>query len=388
MNKTLKLYGILLIIILVVLALLQLSKKDITDWRKNFDPNSKTPFGLYIFDQETRNIFKNKLSSEIQSPYEYYNHHKGKKPHNIVVVQKFLDDESWTKVIGEVSNGSDLMLITEDIYGVLIDTLKITSPTTINFEESNVLYFTDQKFQKDSLVIDKLPSRKGYSIIGKEGEILGFTKADKKNKDANFVKYRFGKGNIYIHTEPLFITNYYLLHQGGKDYAENTFSYLQDRETIWFKDNSEFVSSSIMRFVLSKPALKYAWWLLFGGLLLFVIFNAKRKQRVVPVIEPLQNKSVEFVKSIGNLYLQEGDFHDMMAKKAQYFLHRVRLDLLIETQDLDEVFTRRLHLKTGASFDEIKEAVDLITRGMDPYANVMREDLTRMNVLLDKILAK
>ncbi len=388
MNKTLKLYGILLIIILVVLALLQLSKKDITDWRKNFDPNSKTPFGLYIFDQETRNIFKNKLSSEIQSPYEYYNHHKGKKPHNIVVVQKFLDDESWTKVIGEVSNGSDLMLITEDIYGVLIDTLKITSPTTINFEESNVLYFTDQKFQKDSLVIDKLPSRKGYSIIGKEGEILGFTKADKKNKDANFVKYRFGKGNIYIHTEPLFITNYYLLHQGGKAYAENTFSYLQDRETIWFKDNSEFVSSSIMRFVLSKPALKYAWWLLFGGLLLFVIFNAKRKQRVVPVIEPLQNKSVEFVKSIGNLYLQEGDFHDMMAKKAQYFLHRVRLDLLIETQDLDEVFTRRLHLKTGASFDEIKEAVDLITRGMDPYANVMREDLTRMNVLLDKILAK
>ncbi len=388
MNKTLKLYGILLIIILVVLALLQLSKKDITDWRKNFDPNSKTPFGLYIFDQETRNIFKNKLSSEIQSPYEYYNHHKGKKPHNIVVVQKFLDDESWTKVIGEVSNGSDLMLITEDIYGVLIDTLKITSPTTINFEESNVLYFTDQKFQKDSLVIDKLPSRKGYSIIGKEGEILGFTKADKKNKDANFVKYRFGKGNIYIHTEPLFITNYYLLHQGGKVYAENTFSYLQDRETIWFKDNSEFVSSSIMRFVLSKPALKYAWWLLFGGLLLFVIFNAKRKQRVVPVIEPLQNKSVEFVKSIGNLYLQEGDFHDMMAKKAQYFLHRVRLDLLIETQDLDEVFTRRLHLKTGASFDEIKEAVDLITRGMDPYANVMREDLTRMNVLLDKILAK
>ena len=388
MNKTLKLYGILLIIILVVLALLQLSKKDITDWRKNFDPNSKTPFGLYIFDQETRNIFKNKLSSEIQSPYEYYNHHKGKKPHNIVVVQKFLDDESWTKVIGEVSNGSDLMLITEDIYGVLIDTLKITSPTTINFEESNVLYFTDQKFQKDSLVIDKLPSRKGYSIIGKEGEILGFTKADKKNKDANFVKYRFGKGNIYIHTEPLFITNYYLLHQGGKVYAENTFSYLQDRETIWFKDNSEFVSSSIMRFVLSKPALKYAWWLLFGGLLLFVIFNAKRKQRVVPVIEPLQNKSVEFVKSIGNLYLQEGDFHDMMAKKAQYFLHRVRLDLLIDTQDLDEVFARRLHLKTGASFDEIKEAVDLITRGMDPYANVMREDLTRMNVLLDKILAK
>ena len=48
--------------------------------------------------------------------------------------------------------------------------------------------------------------------------------------------------------------------------------------------------------------------------LLFIIFHAKRKQRIVPVIEPLQNSSAEFVKTIGNLYLQEGNFKDMANK--------------------------------------------------------------------------
>src|SRR5699024_17193 len=127
-------------------------------------------------------------------------------------------------------------------------------------------------------------------------------------------------------------------------------------------------------------------WLFLGGLVLFVFFNAKRKQRIVPVIEPLKNTSVDFVKSIGNLYLQEGDFHDMMAKKARYFLNKVRLDLLTDTQNLDEDFIKKLHLKTGKPMEIISEAVLLIRKAQDPYAAVMKEDLIRMNTLLDDIL--
>ncbi len=123
-----------------------------------------------------------------------------------------------------------------------------------------------------------------------------------------------------------------------------------------------------------------------GGLVLFIFFNAKRKQRIVPVLEPLRNTSVDFVKSIGNLYLQEGDFHDMMAKKAQYFLNKVRIDFLIDTQDLDADFAKKLQLKTGKPMEIIHEAISLIKKAQDPYANVMKEDLARINKLLDEIL--
>src|SRR5690606_9670840 len=256
------------------------------------------------------------------------------------------------------------------------------------YGEKNVLSLTDKKFIKDSLVLDKLPSERGFLRINEDDEILGGNVTLKGNHRANFIKINYGDGNIYLHAEPLVLTNYYLLIPGNEKYVQNVFSYLPSRETIWFSEKNETSteSSSPMRFILSKPALRYAWWLLLGGLLLFVIFNAKRKQRIVPVIEPLKNKSVELVKSIGNLYLQEGDFHDMMAKKAQFFLNKVRMDLLIDTQNLDDDFSHKLQLKTGKSLEEINEAVTLIKKGQDPYASVMKEDLIRMNQLLDEIL--
>ncbi len=76
----------------------------------------------------------------------------------------------------------------------------------------------------------------------------------------------------------------------------------------------------------------------------------------------------------------------MMAKKAQYFLNKVRLDLLIDTKNLDDEFAKKLQLKTGKNIEIINESVSLIKKAQDPYASVMKEDLIRMNKLLDDIL--
>ena len=145
------------------------------------------------------------------------------------------------------------------------------------------------------------------------------------------------------------------------------------------------VSQSEMRFILSNPPLKYAWWLFLAGIVLFIFFNAKRRQRIIPIIPPKQNKSVEFVKSIGNLYLNEGDSRDMMVKKAQYFLHRVRMELLIDTQKLDEEFINKLHLKTGKSIEKITEAVDFIKKSQQSQFILSNRDLIKMNKILDEI---
>lgn len=384
MNRTLKLYGIIFAVVLAVLALLEVSKSEVMDWRKNYDENKKSPFGLYIFNQESAEIFNNKLKKAQLSPYEYYEKNTQKKPHNILIIETDLDEESWTKILTEVGKGSNLMVISDGNHYRLFDTLEI-SANQVNFEDQNTLFLTESKFKKDSLHLDKFPNRKGFKILHKNNEILGGVSA-RETQDANFVKFKLGKGNIYYHTEPLFLTNYYLLKPKSENYLQNVFSYFPEQETIWFKEKKQSFSGGELSFILENPPLRYAWYLLLGGLLLFVIFNAKRKQRIVPIVEPLKNKSVEFVQSIGNLYLQEGDFHDMMAKKAQYFLHRVRLDYLIDTNELDEDFAKKLHLKTGKSLDKINEAIDLIKKARDPYSSVMREDLFRMNTLLDEIL--
>ncbi|WP_042720052.1 hypothetical protein [Flavobacterium sp. B17] len=383
MNKTFKIYAVIFIVVMIILALFEVNKTESTDWRKNFDINQKSPFGLFVFNKEINTLFKNKVKKIEQTPYDYYQVEK--KTHNILIIEEEIDKQSWNKILNEVSKGSDAMLIVSEMPKDISDSIGFYD-SQISFEDENVLKLMDKTYQNDFIHLDKFPSGRGFTFIKKGVEILGKT-VEKNNSDqANFIKITFGKGNIYVHCEPLFITNYYLLKRGNVKYAQDVFSYLKDQETIWFVESDAKVSQFFLRFILSHPALKYAWWVLLGGLVLFIFFNAKRKQRIVPIIEPLKNTSVDFVKSIGNLYLQEGDFHDMMAKKAQYFLNKVRMDLLIDTQNLDEEFAKKLHLKTGKPVEMIGEAVNLIKKAQDPYAQVMKEDLAKMNKLLDEII--
>ncbi|KQM51703.1 hypothetical protein [Chryseobacterium sp. Leaf201] len=384
MNKTFKIYAVIFIVVMIILALFEVNKTESTDWRKNFDINQKSPFGLFVFAGEINGLFKNKVKKIDQTPYDYYNQNQ-KKQHNILVIENDLDKQSWNKILDQVSGGSDAMLIVTDIPKDISDSIGYYD-SKISFEDENVLKLTDTQYQNDFIRLDKFPSGRGFTFIKPGVEVLGKT-VEKNNTDqANFIRVKFGKGNIYVHCEPLFITNYYLLKRGSVQYAQDVFSYLGDRETVWFVEGGSKNSQFFLRFILSNPALKYAWWIFLGGLVLFIFFNAKRKQRIVPVTEPLRNTSVDFVKSIGNLYLQEGDFHDMMAKKAQYFLNKVRMDLLIDTQKLDEEFEKKLQLKTGKPMEMISEATHFIKKALDPYASVMKEDLAKMNRLLDQII--
>lgn len=383
MNKTFKIYAVIFIVVMIILVLFEANKSESTDWRKNFDINQKSPFGLFVFNNEINTLFKNKIKRIGETPYDYYQ--SDKKTHNILIIQEEIDRQSWNKILDQVSKGSDAMLIVSEMPKQISDSIGYYD-SQISFEDENVLKLTDKKFENDFIHLDKFPSGRGFTFIKPGVEVLGKT-VEKNNSDqANFIKIEFGKGKIYVHCEPLFITNYYLLKLGNVKYAQDVFSYLDDRETIWFVENDAKVSQFFLRFILSNPALKYAWWVFLGGMVLFIFFNAKRKQRIVPIIEPLKNTSVDFVKSIGNLYLQEGDFHDMMAKKTQYFLNKVRMDLLIDTQHLDAEFTKKLHLKTGKPMEMIDEAIQLIKKAQDPYAHVMKEDLAKMNKLLDEII--
>ncbi len=383
MNKTFRLYGIIFIITLVLLALLQLNKRQVTDWRRHFDVNMKSPFGLFVFNKEADAVFSNRLVRISRSPYQFYAD-STRDAHNILIIEKEIDQESTKKILDEVSKGSDAMIISTVFPRALAEPLQFG--TTIPGDDWELITLTDRKYVNDSLVLDKRPSNTLFSDYGHKHEVLGAALSRDFLPKSNFIKIKWGAGNFYLHSEPLILTNYYLLKPGSEFYVQNVFSYLPDRRTIWFTDATSESSSSPLRFILSQPPLRYAWWLFLASLLMFVIFNVKRRQRIIPVIEPLPNKSVEFVRSIGNLYLQEGDFHDMMAKKAQYFLHKVRTELLMDTRVLDEHFAAKLSLKTGSDINDVEKALILIGKAQDPYAQVTKEDLMIMNTLLDKIL--
>ena len=385
MSKSIRIYLVLLGVVILVLSLLQLNKTEIIDWRKSFDVESTSPFGLSVLNEEIDILLNNNVERIGETPYEYFSNTTSNKPLNILLINRYVTEEGWNKILERVQGGDQVFVMDYSFSNAIMDSLKFSLEPTY-YQNDNMLALTDVKFKKDSVYIEKHPGNMG---IGKydasSTKILGTSWGRNVEDVAVFIEVKFGAGKLFFHTEPMAVSNFYLLENDHYKYVEHIFSYLPDRKTLWFQHNPEMVNTSVMRFILSQEPLRYAWYLsLFGGLL-FVIFHAKRKQRVVPIIEPLNNLSAEFVKTIGNLYLQEGNNKDMAHKKATYFLNKVRTELLIDTTQLDSTFSHRLQLKTGARQDKIDRLLILLKKSLHEEAPVQEEELQELNQLINNI---
>jgi hypothetical protein len=167
----------------------------------------------------------------------------------------------------------------------------------------------------------------------------------------NFFKIPFGKGNLYVHTNPLAFTNYFMRVPDKAEYAAKVFSHLRGKTIIWDEySRSQFSpsenESNPLSLIVQHDSLKYAWWMLLVSVILYIIFTAKRKQRIVPVREEKVNTSLEYVKLVAALHFENGNNHDIALKKMKYFLYFIRAKYGIQSSQITHDHFKRLSEKS------------------------------------------
>jgi hypothetical protein len=95
-------------------------------------------------------------------------------------------------------------------------------------------------------------------------------------------------------------------------------------------------------------------------LLLWVLLNSRRKQRMIPLHPKPKNESLDFVKTMGRLYYQRRDHQNLANKMGMYFLEHVRTTYKLPTNTLDESFIESLHYKSGHSRGELNAIISFI----------------------------
>jgi hypothetical protein len=108
------------------------------------------------------------------------------------------------------------------------------------------------------------------------------------------------------------------------------------------------------------PALKAALLTAIFILLLYVLMEMRRKQRMIPLITRPRNDSLDFVKTIGRLYYDKGDNKNLCRKMGAYFLEHVRNKYKLPTSLLNEEFIKNLQYKSGVEESEIRSIVSFI----------------------------
>jgi len=393
MSKTTKIYTGLLLFLFIGFTFIEFTKDEPIDWRKTFVETDKIPYGTFVLYDQLPSLFpQSDIKNITVTPYEYFNAYYNEKngihetTGNYLYVDEHLDidDVSAQELLDFASEGNTLFIATPYPPKKFYDSLHLHVSTKYDRKGKAELGFVNPRFSNDTITIETGLNNIYFSKLDAETTtILGYQKFD-SIKRINFVKVHYGSGNIYLHLQPILFTNYHLLKKDNQKYASTALTYLPEG-TIHFDYHHKLgkaLGDSPLRFILSKPALKSAWYLALFSLLLFMVFNAKRKQRIVRVIKPLENTTVAFTKTIGNLYYETKDHNNLIAKKITYFLEYIRRVHYLDTEHLDEKFSRQLALKSGKDKAQTQKLVDLIV-----YLNAKREctehDLLNLNKTIE-----
>lgn len=380
-----------------------------TNWYENYRESSKDPFGTYIIANEGENVFRENqfdvLNKHIVDYFDeiYYDNESDFANYISIKDEAYkLNEEDIDRLLNFVASGNDAFLSLNSFNQYLKDTLKIETTNldakVYSIEKlgnlNGTLTLKNKQFKDTSYIYDKNLRKNYFSKYDTiNTTVLGAQKIDRFTYKPNFIKIRYFDGNIFLHTHPIAFTNYYLLNE-NESYATNVFSYLPNRTILWdpqIRSNrnkrNRDEGSAALSFFMKHPSLKWSLYIAFWSLLLFLIFNARRKQRAIPEKKALKNSTKDFVHTIANLYKKEENHKNLATKKITYFLEKVRSKHHLETRNLNKEFIEKLAAKSGNTVHTTTYLINTIIT-VNKRSACTQEELVRLNTLIENFLQK
>jgi hypothetical protein len=379
-------FGIAALLILTIFIIFR-SKRDRYSWDENYEETNKSPYGTFVVYNLLKDYFPEHKLSDISS--------------------RFLDDLPLKDTLNPDQSanfifiGEGLYLDTSDVDQLLDfveagNTAFISSKSIpydlmyfVYSQECNGNFWYDYTDLEDTLVSINLIHANLKDQYGFEYEFLyrdkpniyrwqyidsiyfceedySFVPLGKINDNqVNFVKMNYGEGAFYLHTTPITFSNIQLLKKQGLSYANKIFSHLNDGPIYWdkysrvqeeisrrrnqiasYSSNDRLSNEGPLSYILKQSSLAWAWYLALIVGLLYLLFRAKRAQRIIPVMDVNANTSLEFISTIGRLYFLQNDHKKLCLQKMKLFLSYVRERYNISTNQIDETFINNLSLRS------------------------------------------
>lgn len=245
-------------------------------------------------------------------------------------------------------------------------------------------------YRQDSLYVGDFT---GFDTIVDEKERIERIDTFAIKKIPVAVSVPYGKGEVIFVSSPLLFTNYGMLEGNTFVYIFRLMSYLADlpvyRTEAYVKTDAMLVAEqSPFREFIKRPPLRWALYLALLGVVLFMIFTARRRQRVIPIMSKPANRSLEFIQLIGTLYYQRKDHVDLVRKKFKLFAEELRKTAGVDISDVNTDDREYLLLaeKTGMNSDRLKKVIRQIRLVLHSEGNISVEEMRSLIDAMDTIV--
>ena len=390
-----KIYLILFLLVIAGIITMEATKPKPVNWYPSYSAKHKIPYGTYVLRNELKSLLDVAFIEDVKiAPYSYLQDTTRTGTYIFIDNAINFGEEEFNELLKFVYRGNDVFLST---HGAMIDTLKIRTEKahTVSFEEKPYFKLYNKNLTQKEFEFDR-PLYNTYLkeidtvnaiALGKTGYL---NKVDERvSEGINFMKLNFGNGHFFIHTFPEAFTNYFILKGSNRLYTEAVLSYIDTgKPVLWdayYKTGKSSIASP-MHYLLSSKQLKWAYYMALIAIFFFIIFEGKRKQRFIKIIEPLKNQSLAFTRTIGNMYYEKSEHKNIAEQKITYLLDYIRTKLYIPTNTIDDSFYKRVASRSGHTLEDVSalfKYVDFIhTQNV-----ISQEQLIKLNTLIEKFKA-
>ncbi|MDR0835225.1 MAG: hypothetical protein LBN11_01415 [Tannerella sp.] len=407
--KGTRLYIIIISLFVFLVFLTELAAPKKFSWKPTYDKNDREPFGSYVFDDilsssiddyqvvdktffqlwEEDSTIAQKAFLLTEEKFDFVNtdiRHLLKLLRNgnqiMICINRsfglkdsFFIDIEYKKYISTVENylasnlkHKDTIYLGKNMhdYEQILAVYPFVHTSTVRLGKWDEFYVKDTTyFDKnkedtlpyDSIKIDSTFTSEWHPMKSDSIDTLAFDRSGKNLA----IRYRLGSGDLFVVSTPLMFTNFGILDEQNASYAFRLLSYMKGRPLIRIEayGKHDKAPSTPLRYLLVTPPLRWAIYSTFLLILLLMIFTAKRRQRIIPVVETPPNRTLGFIELISSLFYSRHDNAEILKTKYAVFCSEMKqktgVDLLDDKHD-DSHFTR-LAEKIGMPEDEIKPLI-------------------------------
>lgn len=346
-------------------------RQQIPDLRETYNYKDTHPFGAYVAYQIVQQTYKdtwvNNKNDKLADDLFWIN--DTSSLYISISKNLYLEDNDVKKLLDFVYNGNTALLAASVFDSTLLTKIKCNVENYDFLELMKPLSFTNTgirlingitTFRDTTLQYFYLPFLNHFSELNVSNtRKVGYNQKDEPNCIVIF----WGKGKLFLHCDPRAFSNYFLLQGSNYQYLTQLLQVMpKSPENVYWnsyyvKKNYKSNGKSFSSFdaIFKYPPLIWAFWLMLAMLFLYIFFSAKRRQRIVPVISPVKNSSIQFAEAIGGLYLKEKDNKIIALKMITYFNEHIRSVYFLNTNLVNDDFVLSLSRKSGIELAQVKK---------------------------------
>ncbi len=361
---------LILLLTLVMISGCTLKQKN-TNWRVNLNRDNKDPYGLYLTYQSLPYLFpgvqvKDLKNSKLTNLSYRLNKNNSRSLIVIIAEALILSNTEIDSLFSLITQGHHILLSAANYGDSVCSKLNLAiNHADLRSDNTQDTLFLNSSEGKETIfpyTVYKKNISESFSI-GPSLSGTYITEGLSGDKLPNFVTYNIGKGKLLLHTAPIAFSNYFLLQNNNKSYLNTLFSYIPGQVEYIYWSGSNYrrpPQASDWSVVWNNRSTRYSLLLILIVLGTFVLFQSKRRQKIIPITIPPDNSSVAFVEAVGRLYYEKKDHANLARKMTQHFLEFVRSTYALNTSDLDNTFLKRLSAKSGIPVEEVTTLVNRI----------------------------